>query len=175
MRVMEVIECLLSRRSVKKYKPDQVPEDVLDQILKCGTYAANGRGAQSAKMVVIQDRETIDALEQMNADVMGASGAHPFYGAPTVILVLADKTKPTYVEDGSLVMGNLMTAAWGLGVHSCWIHRAKEEMESEAGKALLAKWGIGEEYAGIGHCILGYADGPLPQAKPRKDDFIVRV
>lgn len=172
---MDAIECLLKRRSVKKYKPDQIPEEILDQILECGTYAANGRGAQSAKMVVIQDRETIETLERMNADIMGAHGVHTFYGAPTVILVLADKTKGTYIEDGSLVLGNLMNAAWALGVDSCWIHRAKEEMESPEGQALLAKWGITGEYAGIGHCILGYADGPVPQAKPRKADYIVRV
>lgn len=172
---MDAIECLLNRRSVKKYKPDQVPEEVLSQILACGTYAANGRGAQAAKMVVIRDPETIDRLEKMNAEVMGAAGAHPFYGAPTVILVLADKKVNTYLEDGSLVMGNLLNAAWALGVNSCWIHRAKEEMESPQGKQLLAEWGIEGDYAGIGHCILGYADGPVPAAKPRKEDYIVRV
>lgn len=172
---MDAIECLKNRRSVRKYQEKQIPAEVLEQILECGTYAANGRGAQSAKMVVIQDPETIGKLEQMNAAIMGAEGTHPFYGAPTVVLVLADTTKGTYLEDGSLVMGNLMNAAWALGVDSCWIHRAKEEMESPEGKALLAKWGIGEEYAGIGHCILGYADGPVPEAKPRKDDYIVRV
>ncbi len=172
---MDAIDCLLNRRSVRKYKPDQVPEDVLDRILECGTYAANGRGAQASKMVVIRDAETIALLEKMNADIMGAPDTHPFYGAPTVVLVLADTTKGTYLEDGSLVMGNLMNAAWALGVDSCWIHRAKEEMESPEGKALLAKWGIGEEYVGIGHCILGYADGPIPEAKPRKEDYIVKV
>ena len=128
---MDAIECLLNRRSVKKYKQDQVPEEVLDQILQCGTYAANGRGVQSAKMVVIRDRETISKLEEMNAKVMGADGAHTFYGAPTVILVLADKNVGTYIEDGSLVMGNLMNAAYALGVDSFWIHRAKEEFETE--------------------------------------------
>lgn len=172
---MDAIECLLNRRSVKKYKSDQVPEDILDKILECGTYAANGRGLQAAKLVVLRDRETIERLERMNAEIMGMAGAHTFYGAPTVILVLADKTVGTYLEDGSLVMGNLMNAAWALGVDSCWIHRAKEEMESPEGKELLAKWGIEGEYAGIGHCILGYADGPVPQAKPRKKDFIVKI
>lgn len=172
---MDAIECLKNRRSVRKYQEQQVPEDVLMQILECGTYAANGRGLQAAKMVVIQDAETIRQLERMNATIMGAPDSHPFYGAPTVVLVLADTTVGTYLEDGSLVMGNLMNAAWALGVDSCWIHRAKEEIASPEGKALLAKWGIGEEYAGIGHCILGYADGPVPEAKTRKEDYIVRV
>ena len=130
-------------------------------------------GAQSPVMVVIQDKETIRELSKMNADVMGTN-SDPFYGAPTVIVVLADKNRLTYVEDGSLVMGNLMNAAHAVGVDSCWIHRAKEVFESEKGKELLKKWNIEGDYVGIGNCILGYRDCQYPKAKPRKAGYIVR-
>lgn len=171
---MEALENLLSRRSVKSYKPDMVSDEILDKILEAGTYAANGRGLQSPIMVLVKDKETIEKLSKMNAKIMGAA-KDPFYGAPVVVIVLADKNCRTYVEDGSLVMGNLMLAANALGVDSCWIHRAKEEFESEEGKELLKKWGIEGDYVGVGHCILGYGEGPKPEAKPRKNNYIYRV
>lgn len=170
----EVLNCLKERRSIRKYKNEQIKDEELNQILEAGTYAATGMGMQSPIMVVVQDAETISALSKMNAAVMGAA-SDPFYGAPTVIIVLADRSRPTYVQDGSLVMGNLMNAAYSIGVDSCWIHRAKEVFNSEEGKALLTKWGIEGDYEGIGHCILGYRDCELPQAKPRKDNYIYRV
>lgn len=170
----EVLTCLKERRSIRKYKNEQIKDEELNQILEAGTYAATGMGMQSPIMVVVQDAETISALSKMNAAVMGAA-SDPFYGAPTVIIVLADRSRPTYVQDGSLVMGNLMNAAYSIGVDSCWIHRAKEVFNSEEGKALLTKWGIEGDYEGIGHCILGYRDCELPQAKPRKENYIYKV
>lgn len=170
----EVINCLKERRSVRKYKKEQIKESELEQILEAGVYAPTGMGMQSPVMVVVQDKETIALLSRLNAAVMGVN-SDPFYGAPTVIVVLADKARGTYLEDGSLVLGNLMNAAYAVGVDSCWIHRAKEVFESEEGKALLKKWGIEGDYAGVGHCILGYRDGELPKAKPRKENYIYRV
>lgn len=170
----EVLKCLTERRSVRAYKAEQIKDDELEAILEAGKFAPTGRGAQSPVMVVVQDKETIQRLSAMNAAVMGRE-TDPFYGAPTVIVVLADKTYNTYLEDGSLVMGNLMNAAFSLGVDSCWIHRARESFETEEGKALLKKWGIGENYVGIGNCILGYRDGELPAPKPRKKDYVYRV
>ena len=171
----EIIEAMLNRRSCRSYKPDQVEEEKLQAILKAGTFAASGHGKQSAKIVVVQDKETIAQLSRMNAAILGSSG-DPFYGAPTVCVVLADpEVMYTWIEDGSLVMGNLMLAASALGVDSCWIHRAREEFDSPEGKALLRKWGIPEHFRGVGHCILGYGDGPLAAPKARKEDFIVRV
>lgn len=170
----EVLTCLKERRSIRKYKEEQIKESELELILEAGTYAPTGMGKQSPIMVVVQDKDTIAQLSRMNAAIMGTSN-DPFYGAPTVIIVLADKTRGTYVEDGSLVMGNLMNAAFSLGVDSCWIHRAREMFESDEGKALLKKWGIDGDYAGIGNCILGYRDTSLPDAKPRKSDYIYRV
>ena len=152
----ETLKTLKERRSCRSYKPDPVPAEVLDQILEAGLYAPTGMGRQSPVMIAVTDRETRDKLSRMNAAVMGASN-DPFYGAPAVIVVLADRKVPTYLYDGSLVMGNLMNAAHALGVASCWIHRAKEEFDSEEGKAILRSLGIEGDYEGIGHCILGYA------------------
>ena len=170
----EAIQVLLTRRSIRKFKPDMIKEEELQQILEAGMYAPTAMNKQCPLMVVIQDKETMEQLRRMNAAVMGNPDADPFYGAPMMILVLADKNAGTRRDDGSLVMGNLMNAAHAVGVGSCWIHRAKEEFESEEGKALLAKWGIEGEYEGIGHCILGYVDGPYPEAKPRKEGYVVR-
>ena len=170
----EVIQSLISRRSIRSYKPEQVKEEDLAQILEAGTYAANGRGVQAGKIVVVQDKPTIDLLERLNAEAWGKPGSSPFYGAPMVCVVLADSTVPTYVEDASLVLGNLMIAAHAIGVGSCWIHRARQVFATEEGKALLEKWGVPENYTAIGHCILGYP-AETPEAKPRKEDFIVRV
>jgi len=170
----EVLQCLLQRRSVKSYLDKQVSEEDLNQILEAGKYAPTGRGAQSPIFVVVQNPETVKKLSRMNAAVMGASG-DPFYGAPTVVVVLADKNVSTWVEDGSLAMGNMMNAAFALGVDSCWIHRAREVFESEEGKELLKQWGIGENYGGVGNCILGHrAQDPAPR-KPRKEKFVYRV
>ena len=170
----EVLHCLLTRRSVKKYLSQPVEEEKLEAVLEAGTYAAPGMGKQSPEIVVVQKPELIAKLSKMNAAVMGTT-SDPFYGAPTVLIVLADPERGTYVEDGSLVMGNLMLAAHAVGVDSCWIHRAKEEFASPEGKALLKEWGLSENYVGIGHCILGYRDCEYPEAKERKADYIVRV
>ncbi len=170
----ETLKTLKTRRSVRAYLPEQIKEEELQQILEAGEYAPTGMGAQSPVMVAVQDSETIRLLSRLNAAVMGNSG-DPFYGAPTVIVVLADRNRGTCVEDGSLVMGNLMNAAASLGVASCWIHRAREVFESAEGKALLEKWGLSQDYIGVGNCILGYAAGPVPEAKPRKDNYVIRV
>ena len=170
----EVIQNLIERRSARHYGPRQVEPEVLDQILLAGTYAPTGMGRQSPVIVAVQDPDTVKQLSRMNAAIMGSDG-DPFYGAPTVLVVLADKNVGTYLYDGSLVMGNLMNAAHALGGDSCWIHRAKEEFESEEGKALLKKWGIQGDLEGIGHCILGYADTPKNDAAPRKEGYVVKV
>ena len=167
-----VIEAMLKRRSCRSYKSEQIKNSELDEILLAGTYAASGMGKQAAKIVAVQDRETIEILRKMNAGILGNPNADPFYGAPTVCVVLADPNVSTWAEDGALVLGNLMLAASSLGIGSCWIHRAREEFDSPEGKALLKKWGIPEQYRGIGHCILGYAAQPASPAGARKADFI---
>ena len=168
----ETIQDLTTRRSVKRYQPTQINRADLEKILKAGMNAPSGMGRQSAVMVVVQEPETVKQLSRMNAEVMGVH-TDPFYGAPTVIIVFADKEVPTYKEDGSLVMGNLLNAAHALELGSCWVHRAKEVFDSAEGKALMKKWGLKDSLEGIGHCILGYGEGPEPAEKPRKDDYIV--
>ncbi len=170
-----VIDVLCERRSVRSFQYKQVEKQALNEILRAGTYAATGRGRQSPIMIVVQDPETRETLRRMNAAIMGREEMDPFYGAPTIVIVLADRTIPTCIEDGCLVMGNLMNAAYSLGVDSCWIHRAREEFDSDEGKALLKQWGIEGDYVGIGHCALGYGDRELPKPAPRKENYIYRV
>ena len=170
----DVLEKIKTRRSVRKYKADMIPQEALDKILEAGTYAATGMGAQSPIIIAVTNKEVRDRLSKLNASVMGTD-TDPFYGAPVVLIVLADKSRGTYLYDGSLVMGNLMLAAHELGLGSCWIHRAKEEFESPEGKEILRSLGITGDYEGIGHCILGYADGPEPDAKPRKDSYVYYI
>lgn len=166
-------EDLLTRRSVRKYSDRPVEEEKLDRVLTAGLYAPTGMNNQLPVLVAVRDKATRDKLSRMNAAVMGASG-DPFYGAPCVIVVLSDPERMTWVEDGSLVLGNLMNAAHSLGLGSCWIHRAKECFDTPEGKELLRAWGVPENYRGVGNCILGYA-AEEPEAKPRKSRRIIKI
>lgn len=171
----ETLLDLKTRRSCRKYKPEQIKEEKLLAVLEAGTYAPTGMGAQSPLIVAVQDKETRDYLSKLNANVMGTN-IDPFYGAPTVLIVLADRSRPTHVDDGNLVIGNLLNAAHAIGVDSCYIYRAREVFDSSEGKELLDKWGIHGDYEGIGNVILGYGlpEG-IKEAAPRKSDYIVRV
>ena len=168
-----MLENLKERRSIRKYKPEQVSDAHLDAILEAGLYAASGMNTQNTVMVAVRDKETRDQLSRMNAEVMDTT-ADPFYGAPCVVVVLVEPERYTAVEDGSLVMGNLMQAAYDIGLGSCWIHRARQMFESEAGKALLRKWGLREDLIGVANCILGYPD-EVPAPKPRREGRIIKV
>ena len=169
----EVIKNLVERRSVRSYKDTPIPEELLDEILTAGTYAPTGRNRQAPIIIAVTDRTLRDRLSRINASIMGVD-SDPFYGAPAVLIVLADRTVPTYLYDGSLVMGNLMNAAHALGIGSCWIHRAKETFETEEGKEILRELGIEGELEGIGNCILGYPEGDIPAARPRKDGYVIK-
>lgn len=172
----ETLKVLESRRSCRTYRPELIEEEKLQAIIKAGTYAATGMGKQSPIIIAVTNRDMRDKLSAMNAKIMGqGEGFDPFYGAPELLIVLADKEVPTCVYDGSLVMGNLMNAAADLGVDSCWIHRAKEEFESEEGKEILKNLGITGNYEGIGHLILGYAAAPLKNAAPRKENYVYYI
>lgn len=171
----ETLNVLETRRSVRAFDPSRMPTDqLISEVVKAGEYAPTGRGMQSPRIVVITNKAVRDRLSQLNAEVMGVT-SDPFYGAPVILLVLADRSRPTYLYDGSLVMGNLMNAAHAVGLGSCWIHRAREVFASEEGKQLLAQWGIAGDYEGIGNVALGYALNEPAQAKPRKDDYTVWV
>ncbi len=173
---MNTIEAMLTRRSVKGYKPDPVAKELIEKIVQAGTFAATGRNLQSPVILAVTNRQVRDELSRLNAQILGSpEGTDPFYGAPVVLVVLAAKERNTRVYDGSLVMGNLMLAAHELGVGSCWIHRAKETFELPEGKALLRRLGVEGEYEGIGNCVLGYPKGELPAAKPRKENWVYFV
>lgn len=169
----ETINTLISRCSTKAYTDRQVPDELLDAVLEAGLYAPSGLNNQKVVMVAVRDKETRDLLSRLNAQVLGVSN-DTFYGAPCVIVVLSDPERNTWVEDGSLVLGNLMNAAQSLGLASCWIHRAQETFDLPEGKALLKKWGLPETYRGIGNCILGYA-AKEPPKKPRAENRIIKV
>lgn len=170
----ETIQNLITRRSIRSFQKDMVPEEELQQIIEAGLNAASGMGRQSSVIIEIKDRETIGQLSKMNAEIMGKK-SDPFYGAPVVFVVLAQKNVPTHVYDGALTLGNMMNAAHALGLGSCWIHRAKQEFESEEGKALLRKWGVEGEYEGIGHLVVGYPDGELPGKREIRDGRVFQV
>ena len=171
----EVIEALEQRRSCRKFSDKPVEGEKVKQIVEAGLYAASGMGRQATHLVVVTNPDDVAQLSRMNAAIMGAEG-DPFYDAKTVIVVLTDPAVPTCVEDGALVMGNLMNAAHALGVGSCWIHRAHEEFDSDEGKALLAKCGVEGEWRGVGHCVLGYADeGGEKPAVERKASRVTYV
>mgnify|MGYP003296569447 CR=1 FL=1 len=170
-KTMEAMENLLTRRSVRKFKSDMVPKEIIEKIIEAGTYAATGMNRQAPIIIAVTNKEVRARLSALNAGVMGMDN-DPFYNAPVVLIVLADKDMFTYLYDGSLVMGNLMNAAHACGISSCWIHRAKEEFESQEGRELLKSLGIEGNYEGIGHCILGYADCEEPTAAPRKENYV---
>jgi len=171
---MDTITTLLTRQSVKKYQPTAVPQELLDKVLEAGTHAPSGMNKQSAIIIAVTNKNLRDRLSRLNAAVMGRDG-DPFYGAPVVLVILADKSIPTYVYDGSLVMGNLLNAAHALGLGACWIHRAKEVFNGKEGKQILKELGICGDYEGIGNCILGYPAGEPAAMKPRKEGYIYRV
>lgn len=172
----EVLDKMKSRRSIRKYKLDMVPQDVLNQIIEAGLYAASGMGYQNTIIIQVTNKKLRDEISELNREIAGMKeGTDPFYGAPAMLIVLAKKDWRTRVYDGSLVMGNLMLAAHELGLGSCWIHRAKEEFETDWGKELLKSLGIEEEYEGIGHCALGYIDGEYPEAAKRKENRVFYI
>ncbi len=166
----EIIKAMEERRSVRKFKPDMPSKSEIDQIIEAGLYAANGRGKQATITIAVTDKKLRDRISEDNRVIGGwQEGFDPFYGAPVILIVLADRNWPTAVHDGSLVMGNMMLAAHSLGLGSIWIHRAREEFERDDYKQLLADLGIEGEWIDIGHCATGYADGEIPQPAKRRE------
>lgn len=170
----DVLSLMQTRRSIRNFKPDRVPKEVIDQIITAGTYAATAMNKQSPIIIAVTNKEVRDQLSKLNAEIMGTK-SDPFYGAPVVLIVLADKSLSNHVYDGSLVMGNLMLAAHSLGIGSCWIHRAKEEFQHPEGLEILKSLGIEGEYEGIGHCVLGYVANEYPKAPERKKNWVYYI
>lgn len=170
----EILTLIKTRRSIRAFKPDAVPQELLDAVLEAGTYAPTGGGRQSPTIVAVMSETYRKQIEKLNAAVMGKD-IDPYYGAPVIVLVLADGAANTFVEDASCVLENMMLAAASLGLGSVWIHREREIFDSEEGKALLRQWGLPQTLRGVGSIALGYAAAPAPAPAPRKEGYIVRV
>ena len=164
------LEIIRTRRSCRSYKPEQITDDQLNLMLEAGTYAPTSRGLQSPFIVAVQNKELLNRLAKMNAEVMGVT-TNPYYDAPTYILVFVPEDAPNGVQDASLVLENMMLAAHAQGLGSCWIHREREMFATEEGKELMAQWGLPEGLVGIGALSLGYPDGEPFPAKPRKEGY----
>ena len=172
----EALEVLKNRRAIRKFKPEQIKEEELQAVLEAGMYAPTGGGTQGVKFVVVQTPEEVAAVDALNAKIINNPNMqHPYYGAPTVILIFETEKSFTHELDGAAACTNMLNAAYAAGLGSCWIHRCKQMFETEEGLALLKKWGIDEPLTGVASIALGYADCDQPEAKPRKDDFVVRV
>ena len=171
---MDAMVNLLTRRSIRRYKSEMLPREVIEKIAEAGTYAATGKNQQSPIILAVTNKALRDRMSRLNAQVLGVD-FDPFYGAPVVLVVLAERSNPNHVYDGSLVMGNLMLAAHAMGVGSCWINRARQVFDSDEGKEILRELGVEGDYEGIGNCILGYVDGEVPQAAARKENYIYFV
>lgn len=170
----QTLQTILSRKSVKKFKSDSVDKQLIEQIVRAGMQAPTGLNKQSPIILAITNKEVRDKLSRINAGNDPFLRPDPFYGAPVVLVVLADKSVPTHVYDGTLVMGNMLLAAHSLGLGACWIHRAKETFETPEGKQILRDLGVEGEYEGIGNCIVGYAD-MTPAEKPRKENWVYYI
>ena len=170
----EALEVLKNRRAIRKFKADQITEEELNAVVEAGTFAPTGGGTQGVQIVVVQSPEYVAKVDALNAKVIGKD-MHPYYGAPTIILVFETEESFTHELDGAAVCTNMLNAAYAAGLGSCWIHRCKPMFEMEEGKELLREWGLPENLTGVASMALGYADCEQPAAKPRKEGYVVRV
>ncbi len=170
-----ILECIKSRRSIRNFKPDDVPQDLIDKVVTAGLYAPSAMGRQSCIVVEILNKEVRDQISRLNSSIIGRENTDPFYGAPVILTVFGPKDFPPYIYDGSLIMQNMMLEAHELGLGTCWIHRAKEEFETDEGRELMKAWGIKENFEGIGHLALGFIDGTTPPCHPRKDGRVIVI
>ncbi len=170
------LQDLMTRRSVRSYTDEMPSKEVIEEIVKAGMNAPSGKNRQSAIILAVTNRMVRDTLSRLNSVVIGRDDFDPFFGAPVVLVVLADSTVYTWKEDGALVMGNLLNAAHAKGLGCCWVHRAREVFMIDEGKALLKDLGIDpERYVGIGNCVMGYIKGNYPEAAPRKENYVYWV
>ncbi len=170
----EALEVLKNRRAIRKYKADQITDEELNAVLEAGTFAPTGAGTQGVQIVAVQSPEYRKRVAALNAAVMGKD-MDPYYGAPTIVLVFETDASFTPGYDGPAVCTNMVNAAYAVGLGSCWIHRCKQMFEMEEGKELLKEWGLPEDLKGSCSIALGYADCEHPAAKPRKENYVVRV
>ena len=172
---LEALEVLKNRRAIRAYRPDQITDEELDAVLEAGTYAPTGAGTQGVQIVAVQNPQAVAAVDALNAKVLNNPSAHPYYGAPTILLVFETDACVTHELDGAAVCTNLLNAAYAAGLGSCWIHRCRQMFELPEGKALLKQWGLPDNLTGVASVALGYAAAEAPAPKPRKADYIVKV
>ena len=172
----EALEVLKNRRSIRRFKPEQISQEVLDIVLEAGTYAPTAAGTQCPVIVAVQDPDQVARLDAMNAGILNNQNIpHPYYGAPTILIVLAPEDAIVSEIDCALAGGNLLNAAYAAGLGSCWIHRSREMFESAEGKALLKQWGLPDTMTAVASIALGYPDCPRQQPAPRKSSYIIKV
>ena len=172
----EIMNAIITRRSCKKYKLDMICQQDINQVIEAGLYAASGLNTQSPIIIAVTDKETRNLLSALNKKYDPMNRPDPFYGAPVVLVTLAPKNIPTYLYDGTLVLGNMMLAAHSLGLGSCWIHRAKETFEDPEGLEILKRLGITGDYEGIGNCVLGIpATEESNKILKRKENRVYRI
>ena len=172
---LEALEVLKNRRAIRAYKPDQITDEELNAVMEAGTYAPTGAGTQGVQIVAVQSPEQVAAVDALNAKVLNNPAAHPYYGAPTILLIFETEDCVTHELDGAAVCTNMLNAAYAVGLGSCWIHRCRQMFELPEGKALLKQWGLPQTLTGVASIALGYAACEPPVAKPRKDGYIVKV
>jgi nitroreductase len=167
-----VLEAIRTRRSIRKYTPEQVSEDLLASVLEAGSFAATGHNSQDPLIVAVQNPQILSRLRKMNAEIMGTD-SDPYYGAPTIVLVFVPRPEDNSnaVQDGSLVLGNMMLAAHAVGLASCWINREREMFATPEGRKLKAELGVPEAYMGIGALSLGHPAIANPKPLPRKENY----
>ncbi|MGI6118094.1 MAG: nitroreductase [Bilifractor sp.] len=174
--MQDIYDVLVTRRSIRKFKADPVPEDQIQRIIETGLYAPTGMDRQQTIILKITDPETIHTLGMVNGRLMGKGEVDGFYGAPVVLAVLSRKDNPNSIFDGCSVISNMLNETASLGLGGCWIHRGKEQFETKEGIAILKKAGINpDEYEGVDNVVLGYIDGEYPKPNPRKDGRVFSI
>lgn len=171
----ETLQTLKNRRSCRAFKPEAIPEDVLNAVLDAGTWAPNAWDKQSASIIAIRDeasRAVLTHLSQELAAEAGEDTPDPLYGAPVVVLITAEKDSESGLEDGSLVAGNIMNAAQSVGLGSCWVNTARKILEMPIGKAMLMKWGVTEPVTGVAFVVLGWPTEKPEEPRARKENYI---
>lgn len=166
----EVLKAIRERRSIRRFKPEQVTDEELKTILEAGTWAPTGHGSQDPWIVAVQNEQLRKRLTQLNAQIMGVS-SDPYYGAPTLVLVFASKDNENNYRDGSLVLGNMMLAAHSIGLASCWINREDKMFETAEGKQIMKELNLPDGLMGVGALSLGYAASQPKTVKPRKEEY----
>ena len=170
--LMEVIK---SRRSTRAFKSELPPKDQIMQIVEAAEWAPSGMGKYLWHFTVIYNAEKSLKLARAVAEADNRGPEYNFYGAPVNIIISYNRDEHHALVDGAAAMENLLLMATELGLGSCWINRAMETFELPEGKALLAEWGLDENWKGVGNCILGYTDQAVLGDKARKEDRVLYV